>query len=52
MVTRGVCSMYFQHYIKLISLVQKGRGYTAATRQGEQPQEENSPLPLMSKGER
>jgi hypothetical protein len=25
MVTRGVCSMYFQHYIRVISLVQKGR---------------------------
>jgi hypothetical protein len=30
----------------------KGRDYTATTRQGEQPQEENGPLPLMSKGER
>jgi hypothetical protein len=28
------------------------RDYTVATRQGEQPQEENGPLPLMSKGER
>jgi hypothetical protein len=52
MVTGGVCSMYFQHYIRLISLVQKGRDYTVATRQGEQPQEENGPFPLMSKGER
>jgi hypothetical protein len=52
MVTGEVCSMYFQHYIRLISLIQKGRDYTAATRQGEQPQEENGPLPLMSKGER
>jgi hypothetical protein len=52
MVTWGVCSMYFKHYIRLISLVQKGRDYSAATRQGEQPQEENGPFPLMSKGER
>ena len=28
MVTRGVCSMYFQHYIRVISLVQKGRYYS------------------------
>jgi hypothetical protein len=27
MVTWGVCSMYFQHYIRVISLVQKGRDY-------------------------
>jgi hypothetical protein len=27
MVTRGVCSMYIQHYIRVISLVQKGRDY-------------------------
>ena len=52
MVTGEVVSMYFQHYIRLISLIQKGRDYTAATRQGEQPQEKNGPFPLMSKGER
>jgi hypothetical protein len=28
MVTWGVCSMYFQHYIRVISLVQKGRDYS------------------------
>jgi hypothetical protein len=28
MVTGGVCSMYFQHYIIVISLVQKGRYYS------------------------
>jgi hypothetical protein len=28
MVTRGVCSMYLQHYIIVISLVQKGRDYS------------------------
>jgi hypothetical protein len=28
MVTRGVCSMYFQHYIRVISLIQKGRDYS------------------------
>jgi hypothetical protein len=27
MITGGVCSMYFQHYIRLISLVQKERLY-------------------------
>jgi hypothetical protein len=52
MVTGEVCSMYFQHYIRLISLIQKGRDYIAATIQGEHPQEKNGPLPLMSKGER
>jgi hypothetical protein len=53
--------MFFEHYIRLISLVQKGRYYSVEFRQGEQPQgefkqgekpqEENGPLPLMSKGE-
>jgi hypothetical protein len=28
MVTGGVCSMYFHHYIKVISLVQRGRDYS------------------------
>jgi hypothetical protein len=28
MVTGGVCSMYFQHYIIVISLVQKGIDYS------------------------
>jgi hypothetical protein len=28
MVTGGVCSIYFQHYIEVISLVQKGRDYS------------------------
>jgi hypothetical protein len=27
MVTGGVCSMYLQNYIRVISLVQKGRDY-------------------------
>jgi hypothetical protein len=27
MVTRGVCLMYLQNYIRVISLVQKGRDY-------------------------
>jgi hypothetical protein len=27
-VTGGVCSMYIQHYIRVISLVQKGRYYS------------------------
>jgi hypothetical protein len=49
---RGRMINDFQHYIRLISLVQNERDYSAATRQGEQPQEENGPLPLMSKRER
>jgi hypothetical protein len=28
MVTGGVCSMYLQHYIRVISLIQKGRDYS------------------------
>jgi hypothetical protein len=28
MVTGGVCSMYFHHYIRVISLIQKGRDYS------------------------
>jgi hypothetical protein len=28
MVTGGVCSMYIQHYFRVISLVQKGRYYS------------------------
>jgi hypothetical protein len=28
MATGGVCSMYLQHYIRVISLVQKGRVYS------------------------
>jgi hypothetical protein len=28
MVTGGVCSMYLQHYFKVISLVEKGRDYS------------------------
>jgi hypothetical protein len=27
MVIGGVCSMYLQHYIRVISIVQKGRDY-------------------------
>jgi hypothetical protein len=34
MVTGGVCSMYFKHYIRLISLVQKGRDYSADNKTG------------------
>jgi hypothetical protein len=52
MVIEGALEMNFQHYIRLISLVQKGIDYSATTRQGEQLQEENGPFPLMSKGER
>jgi hypothetical protein len=51
MIIGGVCLMYFQHYIILISLVQKARDYKVATKQGEEPQQENGPFPLISKGE-
>jgi hypothetical protein len=57
--------MYLKHYIRVISLVQKGRDYSEEDqrnsdkgehpqgefKQGEKPQEENGPFPLMSKGE-
>ena len=64
MVRGGVCSMYLQNYFRVISLFQKGRDYSEEVqrhsegeqsqgefKQGEQPQDENGPLPLMSKGE-
>jgi hypothetical protein len=35
-----------------VSINSKGGDCTMETRQGEQPQEENDPFPLMSKGER
>jgi hypothetical protein len=56
--------MYLQHYIIVISLVQKerdhseedqshpDRGTQGEFRNGKQPQGENYPFPLMSKGER
>jgi hypothetical protein len=58
--------MYLQHYIRVISLVQKGRDYSEedqrhldrgsspkeSSSKGSKPQEENDPFPLMSKGER
>jgi hypothetical protein len=42
MVTGGVCSMYLEHYIRVISLVQKWErlfiGRSKALKQGEHPQ--------------
>jgi hypothetical protein len=46
MVTGGVCSMYFQHYIGVISLVQKGRDYSDEDQRhsdrGSSPKESSS----------
>jgi hypothetical protein len=46
MVTGGVCSMYFQHYIRVISLVQKGRDYSEEYQRhsdrGSSPKESSS----------
>jgi hypothetical protein len=50
MVTRRVCLMYFQHYIRLISLAQKGRYYIVETRQGKQPQRGEWPFAIDFKG--
>jgi hypothetical protein len=46
MVTGGVCSMYFHHYIKVISLIQKGRDYLEEdqrhSNKGRNPKESSS----------
>jgi hypothetical protein len=46
MVTVGVCSMYLQHYIRVISLVQKGRYYSEEDQRhsdrGSNPKESSS----------
>jgi hypothetical protein len=46
MVTGGVCSMYLQHYIRVISLVQKGRDYSEEVQRhsdrGRSPKESSS----------
>jgi hypothetical protein len=46
MVTGGVCSMYLQHYIRVISLVQKGRDYSEEDQRhsdrGSSPKESSS----------
>jgi hypothetical protein len=46
MVTGGICSMYFQHYIRVISLVQKGRYYSEEdqrnSNRGSSPKESSS----------
>jgi hypothetical protein len=42
----GVCSMYLQHYIRVISLVQKGRDYSEEVQRhsdrGSNPKESSS----------
>jgi hypothetical protein len=46
MVTGGVCSMYLQHYFRVISLVQKGRDYSEEDQRhsdrGSSPKESSS----------
>jgi predicted nucleic acid-binding Zn ribbon protein len=46
MVTGGVCSMYLQHYFRVISLVQKGRYYSEEDQRhsdrGSSPKESSS----------
>jgi hypothetical protein len=46
MVTGGVCSMYLQHYIRVISLLQKGRYYSEEVQRnsdrGSSPKESSS----------
>jgi hypothetical protein len=46
MVIGGVCSMYIQHYIRVISLVQKGRDYSEEDQRhsdrGSNPKESSS----------
>jgi predicted nucleic acid-binding Zn ribbon protein len=46
MVTWGVCSMYLQHYFRVISLVQKGRDYSEEDQRhsdrGSSPKESSS----------
>jgi hypothetical protein len=46
MVTGGVCSMYLQDYIRVISLVQKGRDYSEEDQRhsdrGSSPKESSS----------
>jgi hypothetical protein len=48
MVTGGVCSMYFQHYIRVISLVQKGRDYSEEDQRHSD--RGSSPKEISSKG--
>jgi hypothetical protein len=46
MVAGGVCSMYIQHYFRVISLVQKGRDYSEEDQRhldrGSNPKESSS----------
>jgi predicted nucleic acid-binding Zn ribbon protein len=48
MVTWGVCSMYLQHYFRVISLVQKGRDYSEEDQRNSD--RESSPKESSSKG--
>jgi predicted nucleic acid-binding Zn ribbon protein len=48
MVTEGVCSMYLQHYIRVISLVPKGRDYSEEDQRHSD--RESNPKESSSKG--
>jgi hypothetical protein len=48
MVTGGVCSMYLQHYFRVISLVQKGRDYSEEDQRHSD--RGSSPKEISSKG--
>jgi hypothetical protein len=48
MVIGGVCSMYLQHYIRVISLVQKGRDYSEEVQRHSD--RGSSPKEISSKG--
>jgi hypothetical protein len=47
-VTRGVCSMYLQHYIREISIFQKGRYYSEEDQRHSD--RGSSPKDISSKG--
>jgi hypothetical protein len=48
MVTGGVCSMYLQHYFRVISLDQKGRDYSEEDQRHSD--RGSSPKEISSKG--
>jgi hypothetical protein len=48
MVIGGVCSMYFQHYIRVISLIQKGRDYLEEDQRYSH--RESNPKEISSRG--
>ena len=48
MVIGGVCSMYFQNYIRVISLVQKGRDYLEESQRN--PDRGSRPKDILGRG--